>query len=242
MDQFAKSEWNKEESAREFIENADMYILDRKRLFKILKSLYKYFLMKNIKYRPKKVLDLGCGDGRITQELLKADEKLDATLVDGSTEMLVHAKNRLKSYSELKYIHSTFHDLVNNDLLSVDFDFVVSSLAIHHLPVEDKRNLFKYIYNHLNSGGIFLNVDVVRAPSSDLEEWYLELWREWIIENEMKMELSESFQHIPDQYKNNPDNHPDLLEEQLSTLKSTGFKTVDCHYKYGIFSIYSGQK
>ena len=48
MDQFERSEWKNEKSAREFIENADIYILERKRLFEIIKSLYKYFLMKNI--------------------------------------------------------------------------------------------------------------------------------------------------------------------------------------------------
>ncbi len=56
------------------------------------------------------------------------------------------------------------------------------------------------------------------------------------------MESSESFQHIPDQYKNNPDNNPDTLENQLKSLKSAGFNNVDCYYKYGIFSVYGGQK
>lgn len=56
------------------------------------------------------------------------------------------------------------------------------------------------------------------------------------------MESSESFQKVPDQYKNNPDNNPDTLENQLKLLKSTGFKNVDCYYKYGIFSVYGGQK
>ncbi len=75
------------------------------------------------------------------------------------------------------------------------------------------------------------------CPSTDLEEWYLKLWKEWIIENETEIATSESFRHIPDQYKSNPDNNPDILENQLNSLKSAGFKNTDCYYKYGIFSI-----
>ena len=240
MDQFEESKWKNNAAALEFIENADIYILERRRLFKIMKSLYNHFLANPDKTI--KVLELGCGDGRITHELLKVDKSLEGTLIDGSTEMIENAKKRLESYSGLKFIQTTFHELIKNDLLNSSFDLTVSSLAIHHLQSDQKKSLFNYIYNNLNPGGLFLNIDVVRAPTAGLEEWYLRLWKEWIIENEAKMETSESFRHIPDQYKNNPDNNPDTLENQLKSLKSVGFKNVDCYYKYGIFSIYGGQK
>lgn len=242
MDQFERSEWKKEQSAREFIENADMFVLERKRLLEIVKSLYKYFLMKNPGEKPVKVLDLGCGDGRITQELLKVDQTLEGTLMDGSREMLEQARKRLKSFPRLNYLEVTFQELMDHDAVTADFDFIVSSLAIHHLPKDEKEKLFEYIHHHLISGGFFLNVDVVRAPSEELEDWYLTLWREWIMENELKTASKESFTYMPNQYKNNPDNHPDTLEEQLNTLSSIGFQNVDCYYKYGIFCIYGGQK
>ncbi|MBI5679770.1 MAG: class I SAM-dependent methyltransferase [Methanobacterium sp.] len=241
MSKFEDSEWKKMESAQEFIENADFYILERKRLFEIMKSLYTHFLKDNTKNKLIKTLDIGCGDGILTQELLKVDKNLEGTLIDGSDEMLKNAKKRLKSYPTLKYIQTTFQELVKNDL-TVKFDFIVSSLAIHHLSMDQKESLFKYIYNHLNDKGFFLNIDTIKASSTDLEEWYLTLWKEWITEKEIENEISESFQHIPTQYKNNPDNHPDTLKKQLNSLESIGFKNVDCYYKYGIFSIYGGQK
>jgi tRNA (cmo5U34)-methyltransferase len=216
-----------------------MYILERQRLFAIMKSLYKHFLADNNQTR--KVLELGCGDGRVTNELLKVDANLEGTLIDGSSEMIENAKKRLKSYHGLKFIQTTFQELVNSNLLSENFDFVVSSLAIHHLQKDEKKVLFGYVYNNLNSKGFFLNIDVVRAPTETLENWYLKLWKEWIMEND-SMEHLESFQNIPDQYKNNPDNNPDKLENQLKLQKSVGFNNVDCYYKYGIFSVYGGQK
>lgn len=241
MSKFEKSEWSKKKSTQEFIDNADFYILERKRLFKIMKSLYMHFLKEKIKKEPLKVLDIGCGDGILTEQLLNIDNSIEGTLLDGSSQMLENAKKRLKSYPKLEYIQTTFQELIKKDLIS-KYDFVVSSLAIHHLSMNQKESLFKFIYNHLNENGFFLNIDTVKAPSCDLEEWYLKIWKEWIIEKETENGTSESFQHIPLKYKNNPDNHPDTLKNQLNSLESIGFKNVDCYYKYGIFSVYGGQK
>jgi tRNA (cmo5U34)-methyltransferase len=235
MSELEGSEWINDESVKEFIENSDRYILNRKQLFKIMKSLYNHFLLENIRNRQVKVLDLGCGDGRVTQELLKVDKNMKGTLVDGSAEMIENARKRLKNYTDLDYIQITFQELMNEGKIPPNFDFIVSSLAIHHISLNDKKSLFKYIYNHLNPGGFFLNIDVVRAPTETLEEWYLTLWKEWIMENETETGSSESFTHLPGQYKNNPDNHPDTLENQLIALESAGFKNIDCYYKYGIF-------
>jgi tRNA (cmo5U34)-methyltransferase len=237
---FEKSEWIKRRSAQEFIENADFYILERKRLLKIMKSLFKHFIIVNIKNREIKVLDLGCGDGILTHELLKTNKNLQATLVDGSSEMLENARKRLISYPNLDYIQNTFQELIKNDLTK--FDFIVSSLAVHHLSLDQKKSLYKYIHDHLNGNGFFLNIDVVKAPSPDLEEWYLALWKEWIKEKEIENEISESFVQVPEKYKNNPDNHPDTLKEQLDFLSAIGYKNVDCYYKYGIFSVFGGQR
>lgn len=244
MSKFEKSEWAEEKHAKQFMEHADIYILERQRSFEILKSFYRYFLKNTIIKRPVKVLDLGCGSGALTRELLKEDNKIEATLIDGSAEMIKEARETLKSYSDVKFIQKTFQDLLGgNDFLAAgNFDMVVSSLAIHHLHREEKKSLFHYIHKHLNSGGFFLNIETVKAPTPDLESWYRVLWREWIRENQVKLDTKESFEYLPEKYKNNPDNHPDQLQDQLEDLKSVGFQEVDCYYKYGIFSIYGGMK
>jgi tRNA (cmo5U34)-methyltransferase len=252
MSEFEKSEWSEEKHAKNFLENADAYVIERKRLFEVLKSFYRQFIG-NKTHKHIKVLDLGCGSGALTQELLKIDQEIEATLVDGSSVMLNNARKQLKSYHNLIFIHKTFQELLENgldgDFLSADFDFIVSSLAIHHLHTEEKKSLFHYIYHHLDPGGYFLNIETVKAPTDELKSWYLVLWREWIKENETKMRMGDdklinkqSFQYLPQQYQNNPDNHPDTLEKQINLLKSAGFKNVDCYYKYGIFSIYGGGK
>ena len=247
MSKFEKSEWAEDKHAKEFMENADIYILERKRLFEILKSFYTHFLGEKANQRPIKVLDLGCGDGALTLELLKKDPKIKATLIDGSAEMLNNARKQLESYEGFIFIQKTFQELLEdeskgNDIIADEFDFVISSLAIHHLHTKEKEDLFGYIHEHLNSGGFFLNIETVKAPTDELESWYRVLWGEWIQKNQINMGVQESFEYLPEQYKNNPDNHPDTLNIQLNALKSVGFQQVDCYYKYGIFAIFGGEK
>ncbi len=251
MSKFEKSEWSEREHAQEFMENADIYILERKRLFEILKSFYRYFLGNKGSQKPVKVLDLGCGNAAITMELLKEDNKINATLVDGSLEMFENARKNLKNYKDMNFIHKTFQELLGsgsqdkeaqNNIIPGEFHLVVSSLAIHHISTEEKKSLFQYIYDHLKPGGFFLNIETVKAPVDELEQWYRVLWSEWIRENQIKLDTKKSFEYLPEQYKDNPDNHPDTLQIQLDALESVGFSQVDCYYKYGIFSIYGGMK
>lgn len=242
MTNFDQSEWKDSENVQEFVENADNYILERERQFKILGSFYNHYLKKKDDKISLKVLDLGSGSGRVTAEILKIDENAEVFLVDGSSEMLETAKSHLEYGNNMHLINKTFQDLIITDNFSADFDLIISSLAIHHLSKEEKYTMFKYIYNHLVDGGFFINMEVILPLSPSLEEWYLILWKEWIQENEIKLGLEESFQHIPVKYKNNPDNHPNSLGYQLDALKRIGFKNVDCHYKYGIFTMYGGER
>ena len=124
-----------------------------------------------------------------------------------------------------------------------DFDFVVSSLAIHHLTMKQKKGLFRLIYSHLKEGGYFMNIDVLLAPTSALDGWYIKLWQEWIDEQKTLHGIeSEYFDDVVRRYKDNTDNKPDTLEEQLNALRQIGFKEVDCYYKYGVFAIYGGRR
>ena len=97
MTKFEESEWENPESAMEFAENSERYILERERLIYIMKSFYQYFIQNTNKTGKLKVLDLGCGDGRLMEEILSIDSQINATLVDGSLEMLKRAKNSFKT-------------------------------------------------------------------------------------------------------------------------------------------------
>lgn len=238
MSEFNNSRWIDSSFSQIYREYADDYIPERYKLIEITKSLYKYFLQKD---QTNKVLDLGCGDGLIIHELLKIDDCIDATLVDGSSEMLDAARKRLDDFKRVRFVNASFQDLLAEDPLPTTFDFILSSLAIHHLKMNEKELLFEYIYHHLNPEGLFLNIDVILSPDNDLEDWYLSLWKDWIDAN-VSDSKKPSLLPIPQRYKDNPDNTPDTLSAQLQALERVGFKNVDCYYKCGIFTMFGGKK
>jgi tRNA (cmo5U34)-methyltransferase len=240
MTEFNKSQWAKSEFTSEYRDSADIIIVERRRLFSILQSFYMHFIANKSDSR---VLDLGCGDGIVIYELLKADSSLKATLIDGSEDMLIQAKDRLRAYQDLQFIRASFQEILDGTVNLENYDFIVSSMATHHLTMKEKTALFKTIYSHLHVGGCFLNADVVLAPSDTIEHWYLQLWRQWIDERKSILEVEGcDYDDVIRRYKDNTDNKPDLLSSQLGSLKDIGFKDVDCFYKYGIFSMYGGKK
>ncbi len=239
MTEFNKSNWASAEFGQEYIDNADICIVERRRSHRIVRSFYNHFL----KDKPqRKILDLGCGDGIITHELLKAGDYLSATLLDGSADMLEKARDRLKDFKGVYFIRASFQEILTQDILRDNFDFIVSSLSIHHLTIEEKKLLFQKIYSCLTADGYFLNVDVILAPTENLEQWYMSLWQEWIAERKALLRIESSYgDDTMRRYKDNKDNKPDTLDAQLNALKTIGFKDVDCFYKYGIFTVFGGK-
>lgn len=240
MTEFNKSQWTKPEFTQGYRDSADVFIVERKKLLEIMNSFYKHF----IGNKPNSnILDLGCGDGIVIYELLKIDNSIEATLIDGSEDMLNKAKYRMKEFGNLHFIRASFQEIINKKITLQKYDFIVSSLAIHHLTMEERTALFKTIYAHLNVDGYFLNIDVVLAPSDALEQWYLLLWKQWIDERKSFLGIEGShYDDIIRRYKDNNDNKPDTLAAQLNALQNIGFEDVDCFYKYGIFTMYGGKK
>jgi tRNA (cmo5U34)-methyltransferase len=240
MDTFNQSAWAQEHFSKDFLEKADIYIQERRKMISNMSSLFTFYF--NSK-RDIHTLDLGCGDGVLTEELLGKDETIIATLVDGSLTMLQKARERLAAYSGMHFIHESFQELLTGTLSLGHFDFCVSSFAIHHLEMKEKKNLFRYIYGHLNTKGHFVNIDVVLPPAQGLEEWYFTIWREWMQHMQDQLNLKDELpEDIIRRYKDPSSmNKPDTLEDQLEALRETGFRDVDCYYKNGIFAVFGGK-
>lgn len=104
------------------------------------------------KIQTNKILELACGTGNLTQELLKRHYRVDA--FDLSNDMLVQAQQKLSKYKNLR--------LFNMDMtsfkLSSTYDVALSICdSINYiLNKDDLVKTFKNVYNHLNPGGVFI--------------------------------------------------------------------------------------
>lgn len=240
MSKFNKSQWSKKDYAYEYLEKVDIQLMNRRKLIEILKSFYTQFLACTKKNN---ILDLGCGDGIIARELIMADCNISAVLVDASSDMILKAKEKMTNFKNIQFIQADIRNLFENHLKNDKFDFIVSSFAIHHLNLNEKKVLYDSIYNHLNDGGFFVNIDVVKSPSKELEGWYLNLWREYIINKQSKFKLKGEYLDAIEKHSNSEHYETlDTLTDQLSALKKSGFEGVDCFYKHGIFSMFGGRK
>lgn len=174
-----------------------------------------------IRESPARVLDLGCGDGRMIAVLRERWPNVEAIGLDFSPGLVGAAKQR---FDNTESVHIEEHDLMHPLPASLgQFDLVVSALAIHHLPDERKRALFAEAFKLLRPSGSFYDLDVVAAPTAALHT------------------LSQSAFGF-DIRQQDPSDQPARLEDQLGWLQEAGFADVDCFWKWLELALVGGAK
>lgn len=178
------------------------------------------------------MIDLGCGTGTVSKTAKDAFPNVQITCVDIAGNMLDIAKQKVGV--DTKLIQADF----NTFDFSEKYDAVVSSLALHHLETdEDKLNFYKKIYGALNSGGIFINIDVVLGSDEALQNVYMEKWKAFMISSTSKQEVEQKW--LPSYYA---EDRPAKLISHIYMLKECGFKGIDVAYKCYNYAVYCGRK
>ena len=98
------------------------------------------------------VLDVGCGDGRITAEIAKYLIKGSVVGIDNSEHMISLAKKKFsgEEYSNLSFKIQDVKSLTFNN----EFDVIVSNAALHW--VDEHVKILNGMYNALKKGGRIL--------------------------------------------------------------------------------------
>lgn len=233
--------WDNREFVDFYTQSANVIMLERQRCIKVLFEIIA-FHFPNLSGL--NILDLGCGDGILTKYIHNKSPGNNFYLIDASSEMLSKAKENLKD-NRIIYRHLTFEDYCESQTDDSKYDLVFSANAVHHLDFTCKTALFEKVYKELKFGGLFLNIDPVHPNSAYSEEIQFEIWRNWMnetLENNGHQKDSGKYDNIPLVYKNNLENKPSNLWDQLQILSSCGFRDVDCFYKYSIFALFGGTK
>ena len=224
--------------ANTYVSTADVIIVERQRTMKLLADIFRYHFGEQTGLH---VLDLGGGDGVITEYLQERYPGNAFTLLDGSADMLEKARQRLDD-RDIVFIQQTFEEYLDAPPEDQRYNFIFSSNAIHHLDFLDKSRLYAKLFRELAFGGAFVNIDVVKATSKRSERWQFTMWEDWM--NERLTQLGEvgKYDGLPQAAKAKPENKPSGLFEQLELLRQIGFRDVDCFYKYGVFAMFGGTK
>ncbi|MGI8588020.1 MAG: class I SAM-dependent methyltransferase [Chloroflexia bacterium] len=189
-----------------------------------------------------RILDLGCGDGMVSEMLLNRLPGSSVVGVDMSVPMLEAAEKRLRAYpGRYKLFRRSMADL--SPLAGeATFDAAIGVQSIHHLDGIGKRALFGWVADQLRPGGLFLLSDRVRLPSAELFPYHLLLYN--------RQQAAAGGKELPADYGYAAHRRslelradlPDTVEDQLIWLREASFGEADCFYRYVERAIFGGLK
>jgi tRNA (cmo5U34)-methyltransferase len=214
---------------------------DRERITELVLRLFGYHFGKR---EDLSVLDLGCGDGIVTERMHTRYPHNVYYLLDGSSAMLDRARQRLGD-SGFHFVQQSFGAYVDSEVKDQRFDCVFSINAIHHLDFTEKARLFARLFRELVHGGLFVISDPVLPRSERSEAWQFQMWRDAINDALIKMGRESDIgtqDGLPAEYKQKAENKPSGLFSQMRLLEDIGFRDIDCFYKHGIFAVFGGCK
>ena len=177
-------------------------------------------LMELLPAAPRRVLDLGTGDGYTLGLVRSLHPEADGIGVDFSAEMLGLARERFARDSGVEIVE---HNLDFPLPPLGRFDLVVSSFAIHHCVDARKRALYCEVFVVLEAGGRLLNLEHVASATPELHVDFLAAIGKTPAEDD-------------------PSNKLVAVDTQLAWLREIGFQQVDCHWKWREVALLAGVK
>ncbi|MFA6498702.1 MAG: class I SAM-dependent methyltransferase [Desulfurivibrionaceae bacterium] len=111
------------------------------------------------------VLEYGCGTGLVSRALSPHVAKIMA--VDTSPQMLEVLRRKAREEG-IGNIETLVHDLTQHPLQDTDFDLVMSSMTLHHIP--DVEALLRQFFATLKPEGYLAVADLVTEDGSFHED------------------------------------------------------------------------
>ncbi len=190
-----------------------------------------------------RILDLGCGDGAISELLLERFPNAYVVGLDSSSPMLAAARLRLSRFSGRFTLLN--HDLCDTHEPVVEigtFDAAIGVQSVHHLNAAEKRALFQWVSLSLRDGGLFLLADRIRLTSAPLFSYHLRLWdRLQTLAGAEPSSVGYSFADYLARCALRGD-QPDTVEDQLRWMRAVGFGEVDVFYRHVERAVFGGLK
>ena len=215
----SSAEWSSPEYASEYLEVAES-IPHRNEGEQVL--------LEYIPTDAKRILDLGTGDGRLIKLIRSKRQQRQSRLsissspkfivVDVSPAMLEKVTSYFENDNDVSIIEHDLSYPISDKLTTeetgqseLQFDAIISGLAVHHLTHERKYSLYKEVYDLLKPEGVFCNLDRVASPTERLHKQFL----------------------AKTTYKKEDKSNKLLdIQTQLKWLEEIGFIDVDCYWKW----------
>jgi tRNA (cmo5U34)-methyltransferase len=195
-----------------------------------------------------RVLDIGAGYGATTKLLLDAFPRSFVVVHDYSEPMLQEARRRLAGVADhVSYARGDLLTEAWTDDVRGTFDAVISAIAIHNVRYSQRiRTIYREVYELLEDGGCFYNVDYV-TPPGDLvararrHAWLMD-YRLRVRQETGRWEPLDGLVEradVPSVFKVFDANEDDPmmaspLANNLAWLQEAGFTQVECFWHDGL--------
>lgn len=167
-------------------------------------------------FSPKKVLDLGSGNGNITATLIPVFYNAQFILLDASARMLDEAQKRFSEYS-FEYKQGMMQEV---HFENASLDLITASFSLHHLAGQQKKSIIDAAYRWLTPGGYFSYADLFISKNDPEHETFLETWRQFVINHR----VDGDWEYLSDHYDRY--DFPDNLVTQLQWLRALQFREI----------------
>jgi tRNA (cmo5U34)-methyltransferase len=179
-----------------------------------------------------RVLDLGCGTGRMTAAILGALPRASVTLLDIDPKILDQARERfagrLEAEGRLTFALGSFLDPVPAS------DAIVASLSLHHIAdLAEKTRVYRSMFEALSSGAPFLVLDATVSDDPRLAAATFDRWAAWMVERGVSESLAR--QHFADWAR---EERYMTLTDELNALQRAGFARPEVFWRKGPVAIY----
>ena len=190
------------------------------------------------------VLELGCGSGITSQNILAENPNTILLAIDNDKEVLKQAHIKLAKYEKegrLKFQYSDILDYLKTQP-SNSLDAIVSALTLHNCDVEYRKRTYKEILRALKIHGIFVNADKY-ASDNEIEHKQALDWQLSQFDNFEKYGRLDLKQKWTEHYYQ--DETPDLLLREadfVKDLNASGFSDVKKIFREKLEAIYIVEK
>ena len=154
--------------------------------------------------------------------------------------MITEGSKALDSYGDrFRYVEFDMLQGVWPEEIPTEFDAVITSLCIHHMPDERKQHLFVEILDHLVPGGWYFNYDPVTTKDEGVES----VWQHTNDRGDFEAEYKRAHRNHTEQARfENHVRYMIPLDQQLDYFRSAGFEAVDVYWKHLENVIYGGRR
>lgn len=186
----------------------------------IIIQLSQYFIEDNTK-----VIDIGCSTGKLIKNIKEYTNKkanyIGLEIEDNFTKDFKSADNLILQKQDI-----IDYNNFNNS------SFITSIFTLQFIPLKDRLNLLKKIYDGLNYGGAFVLSEKVISDDSKINDILTFLYYDYKKVNFSNDEILNKESDLRDIMK------PITLEDNISLLQKAGFKKIELFWRtYNFCSI-----